>query len=149
MSESSIQFHDPPVCFLPNIMFFLLRFLSEITLKISDIDTSRRSFLFWTVFKFHGLLISHMTLSIHSRYVKNCMGILKEITLTLHVNFAKMNIHTTLILSNCEHERSLHLLVSSSISFFKVLKRFIYTKSVTCMPGVAPEYFVLLLFYII
>ena len=47
-----------------------------------------------------------------------------------------------LILPTQEHGRSLHFLVSSSLSFFKDLK-FLSYKSFTCLVRVTPRYFML------
>ena len=54
-----------------------------------------------------------------SIYMRNCLGILMVIELNLSFPFGKMPIFTILILPNNKHERSYHLLMSSSISFFQ------------------------------
>jgi hypothetical protein len=62
----------------------------------------------------------HMKLrSVLSRPVKNFIGILMGIALSLSIAFDKMAIFTILILPIHEHWRSFHLLRSSSVSFFK------------------------------
>ena len=54
----------------------------------------------------------------------------------------KMVIFTILILPNHEHERSFHILRSSSISFLRHLK-FLSHRSFTCLIKVTPTYFLL------
>ena len=64
------------------------------------------------------------------------------IALNLEIAFGRIDIFIMLILSTQEHGRSFPFLVSSSISFFKDLKFFLYN-SFTCMVRVTPRYFVL------
>ena len=56
---------------------------------------------------------------VHSRSIKNCVGILMGIAWNPYIALGMIAIFTMLILLNQEHERSLHFLLSSSISFFK------------------------------
>jgi hypothetical protein len=51
--------------------------------------------------------------------VKNDIGILMGIALNLLIAFGSIDIFTILILLIHEHRQSFHLLVSSSVSFFK------------------------------
>jgi hypothetical protein len=56
-----------------------------------------------------------------SCFVKNCVGILMGISLNLYIAFSKMVIFIQLILLIHDLARSLHLLISSSISLLKDL----------------------------
>jgi hypothetical protein len=57
-----------------------------------------------------------------SRFVNDCIGILIEISLVLYVIFGKMAVFTMLILSIHDYGGSFHLLIWSSIPFFRDLK---------------------------
>jgi hypothetical protein len=56
--------------------------------------------------------------------------------------FGKMTIFTMLILLMHDPGRSFHLLISSSITFFKDFKFFSY-RSFTCLVRATPRYFIL------
>jgi len=58
------------------------------------------------------------------------------------IAYDNMTIFKILILPMHDHERSFHLLRSSSISFFRDLK-FLSYRSLTCLIRVIPRYFVL------
>ena len=79
-----------------------------------------------------------ITLSIS---VNNCVGFLMEITLNLYITFGWMSIFIILVLQIHQHGRSFHVLISSSICFFNVLKVFSY-KFFTCL--ITAKYFILL-----
>ena len=86
----------------------------------------------------------HMKLrSVLSRPVKNFIGILMGIALSLSIAFDKMAIFTILILPIHEHWRSFHLLRSSSVSFFKDQKKFLSYRYFIYLVRVAPRYFTL------
>ena len=65
---------------------------------------------------------------------------LMRIALNLKIDFCRRAIFRILILPIHELGRSFYLLVSSSISFFMVL-RFLLYKSFTCLVSVIPRYF--------
>jgi len=77
----------------------------------------------------------------HTVSMKNSVGILESI-LNLYIAFDKMAIFTILILPIHEHDRSFHLLTSSSISFFRDWK-FLSYRSFTVLVKVTPWYYVL------
>jgi hypothetical protein len=63
-----------------------------------------------------------------------------ESTLNLYIAFGKMTIFTILILPMHERGKSFHLLISSLIYFFNVLKFLLY-KSFTCLVRIISNYF--------
>lgn len=79
-----------------------------------------------------------------SRCVKNCAGILMAIKFTMCIVFGKIIFFARLIITVHEHERSFHLLLSSSASFFKDLKNLSY-RFFTCLSRVNPRCFILFL----
>lgn len=88
-----------------------------------DGDTSRNSFIVQDCFIYPRCLFLHMKFKVVlSRFVKNFVGVLMEIALNLYIIFGKMAIFPMLTLLIYEHWKSLHLLVSSSITFFRDLK---------------------------
>ena len=86
---------------------------------------------------FHVKLV--ITLSIS---VKNCVGILMGIALNLEIAFGKLGIFTMLILPIHEHGKSIHLLISPSISFFRYLKFLSYT-SFTCLVSYTKTFYMI------
>lgn len=59
-----------------------------------------------------------------SKYVKNFVGTLMEIALTLKIAFCKVAIFTMFILLIQKLGRSRQILISSAISFYKGMKVF-------------------------
>jgi len=76
-----------------------------------------------------------------SRPVKNCVGISMRIALNWRLLLVRWPF-SLLILQICEHWRSFHLLISSSIFFFRNLMFLSYT-SFTCLVRVTSRYFIL------
>ena len=77
-------------------------------------------FLLKTALAIQGLLCFHMNCEIFcSSSVKNIIGNLIGITLNLQIAFGSMEIFTILILPTQEHGISLHLFMSSLISFIQ------------------------------
>lgn len=74
--------------------------------------------------------------------LKNCVGILMSFALALQTASGMTATFIMLILLVYECERSFHILMSPSISFFCVL-RFLSDESFTCFIRDTPRYFVL------
>jgi hypothetical protein len=98
--------------------------------------------LFWIILTILDFLCFHMKLKIVisisvGNYVGILMGIM-GIALNLYIAFDSMAIFTMLILLIYKYERSFHLLIPSSISFFTDMKL-----SFTFFVRVAPRYVIL------
>ena len=103
--------------------------------------------LFWIILTILDFLCFHMNLKIVisisvGNYVGILMGIM-GIALNLYIAFDSMAIFTMLILLIYKYERSFHLLIPSSISFFKDLKFTDMKLSFTFFVRVAPRYVIL------
>jgi hypothetical protein len=97
--------------------------LLQCNLKSGIVIPPMLLFLLRIAFDIHSLLFFHMNFRIDfSISWNNDIGILMGIALNLGIVFHSIAIFTILILPIYEHGRSFHLLLSSSISFFKVLK---------------------------
>jgi hypothetical protein len=82
-------------------------------------DNSYQSCFLWLLLLLFFLMKLRIALS---SSIKNCVGILMGIELNPQIAFGEIAIFTMLILPLHEHGGSFHLLISSSISFFKDLK---------------------------
>ena len=90
-----------------------------------------------------GLLCFHMNCEFFcSSYVKNAIGSLIGITLNLEIAFGSTAIFIILILPMQEHGISLHLFMSSLISFISVLYFSVYS-SFFSLGTFIPKYFIL------
>ena len=86
-----------------------------------------------------GLFWFHINFwNICSRSVKYTISILIGIALDLQIALGSMDIVMMLIVSICEHGMYFHLLVSSSISLFSVLKCYEY-RSFICLGKFIPK----------
>ena len=134
---------------------------SVIQFEVRDSDASSSSFI-QDYFSYSGFFVFHMRLKIVlSRSVKNCVGVCIECpfmrnVLILQIAFSRMAIHSRLIILIHEHGKFFHLLISSSISSFNVLKFFQHNifidslgilkvlprKPFTYLSRVIPRYFI-------
>jgi hypothetical protein len=111
---------DQCICFCANIMFSMY-YSTVVKPEIGDVNTSLGSFIIRIILAIVEVLCFHMMLNFFlSRSVKNYVGILMEIAFNLEIAFGKVTIFTILILLIHEHGRSVHLLIYSLISLFKV-----------------------------
>ena len=95
-----------------------------------------------TALAIHGLLCLHTNFKIFcSSSIKNAIGNLIGITLNLYIALGSRGIFTILILPIQEHGISLHLLVSSLISFISVLYFSAY-RSFVSLGRFIPRYFI-------
>lgn len=99
--------------------------------------------IFRIVLAILGFLFFHIKLRLLlSRSVKNCAGILMEITLML-IAFCRMAIFSMLILLILEHERSF-LLHQNNLSFYFLLQNsFLSHRSLTCFVRVSSRCMIL------
>ena len=80
-------------------------------------------FIFQDYFGYSGSLVFPYKLkTFFSSFVKNAIGILIGIALTLYIALGSMVILTILILLIQDHDISFHLFVSSSVSFISVFR---------------------------
>ena len=111
---------------------------SEVRCVISSVSF----FFLKIVFFVWGLLCSHRNFRIYSSFVKNAIGNLIGISLTLQIALHNMIILTIVILPIREHSVSFHLFVSSSVSFLCFLE-FSEYRSFTFVGKFVPRYFML------
>ena len=112
--------------------FFFFNYYSVVQLEIKYYDSSRLPFILQDPVAILGFRFFHMKMRISlSKSVNNFVGILMGISLTVDL-FGKMAIFTMLILLIYEQGRSFHLLIYSSVSFFRDLK-FLSYRSFTCL----------------
>ena len=79
-------------------------------------------FFLKTALAIQGLLCFHMNCETScSSYVKNAIGNLIEMVLNLQISFSSIVLFTILILPTQDHGLSLHLFMSSLISFISVI----------------------------
>ena len=121
ISGLSIFFHWFMFLFLCQYHSVLMTVALQYNLKSGRLIPPAPSFL-KTALAIRGLLCFHMNCEIfYSSSVKNTIGNLIGIALNLQIAFGSIVIFTILILPTQEHRISLHLFMSSLISFISVL----------------------------
>ena len=121
ISGHPILFHCSLFLFLCQYHAVLITVALQYNLKSRRLILPAPFFFLNTALTIQGLLCVHMNCEIFcSSSVKNVIGNLIGITLNLQVAFGSIVIFTILILSAQEHGISLHLFMSSLISFISV-----------------------------
>ena len=104
---------DQPVCCCTNTMKFYYN-CSIVQLEVRDGNTSSSTLTIQDCFIYPGFSIFHINLRIVlSSSLKNCVGILIEISLNFQIAFVTIAIFMMLILQTCGHEISFSLLTCS------------------------------------
>jgi hypothetical protein len=119
-------------------------YCSIVKLEVRDGDSLRHSFIVKYCFCYSRFLLTlQMNLIIVlSMSLKNCVGMLIGIALTLQIAFGRMASFTMLIWPIHEYRRYLHFLRSSSISFLRHFQLLSY-RYFTCLIAITPRYFTL------
>ena len=117
-------------------------------------------FIFQDYFGYSGSLVFPYKLkTFFSSFVKNAIGILIGIALTLYIALGSMVILTILILLIQDHDISFHLFVSSSVSFISVFRIHVFASLGKFIPryffllfdvmvnGIAPKFLFLIVCY--
>ena len=122
ISGLSILFHWSIFLFLYQCHTVLIPVALQYNLKPGSLIPPAPFFFLKTTLAIQGLLCFHMNCEIFcSSSVKNAMGNMIGITLNLQIAFGNIVIYTILIFPTQEHGISLHLFMSSLISFLSVL----------------------------
>ena len=122
ISGLSILFHSSIFLFLCQYHTVLMTVTLQYNLKSGRLITPAPFFFLQTALAIQGLLCFHMNCEIFcSSSLKNAIGVLIGIILNLQIAFGSIVIFTILILPTQEHRISLHLFISSLISFISVL----------------------------
>ena len=123
ISGLSILFHWSIFLFLCQYHTVLMTVALQHNLKSGRLIPPAPFFFLKTALAIWGLLCLHMNCQIFcSSFVKNAIGNLIGIALNLQIVFGSIVIFTILILPTQEHGISLHLFMSSLISFISVLQ---------------------------
>ena len=118
----SILFHQSILLFLCKYHTVLMIVALQYSLKSGRLIPPAPFFFLKTALAIQGLLCFYMNCEIFcSSSMKNVIGSLIGITLNLQIAFGSIVIFKILILSTLEHGLSLHLFISSLISFISVL----------------------------
>ena len=122
ISGLSILFHLSTFLFLCQYHTVLMTVALQYNLKSGKLIPPAPFFFLKTALAIQGLLCFHVNCEIFcSCSVKNAIGNLIEIALNLQIAFGSIVIFTILILPTQEYGISLHLFMSSLISFISVL----------------------------
>ena len=127
ISGLSILFHWSIFLFLCQYHTVLMTVPLQYNLKSGRLIPPASFFFLKIALAIQGLLCFHMNCEIFcSSSVKNDIGDLIGITLNLQIAFGSIVIFTIFVLPTQKYEISLHLFMSSLISFISVLKFSVY-----------------------
>ena len=122
ISGLSTLFHWSIFLFLCQYHTVLMSLALQYNVKSGSLIPPAPFFFLKTALAIQGLFYFHMNCEIFcSSSVKNAIGNLIGIALNLQIAFGSIIIFTILILPTQEHGLSLHLFMSSLISFISVL----------------------------
>ena len=142
ISGLSLLFHCSIFLFLCQYHTVLMIVALQYNLK-SKCYSYSSILLSQTALAIQGLLCFHVNCEIFcSSSVKNVIGNLIGITLNLYIAFGSIVIFTILVLPIQQHGISLHLFMSSLISFISVLQLSVYSSFVS-LGKFIPRYLIL------
>ena len=145
ISGLSISFHWSIFLFLSQYYTFLMAVALQYNMESGRLIPPAPFFVPRIILAIQGLLCFHMSCLIFCpSTVKNDIGNLIGITSNMQIAFGNIVIFTILIFLTQEHGISLHLFMSSLISFISVLKFSVYSSFVS-LGRFIPRYFILLL----